>query len=130
MEFDGDTPIVNYYQDWDLNLAAGTWRKFDPSRNLVAGKPVTASSEEDTNVAKHVTEPKSYADYVSNYWEGAAADPQWIRVDLGAPTQINRVILKWNLAAAKKFQIQTSVDGDNWTDVYSTSQGSSNTVTD
>jgi hypothetical protein len=130
MEFDGDTPIVNYYQDWELNLAAGTWRKFDPSRNLVAGKPVTASSEEGTNVAKHVTESKSYADYVSTYWESAAADPQWIRVDLGAPTQINRVILKWNVSAAKKFQIQTSVDGDNWTDVYSTSQGSSNTVTD
>ena len=71
MEFDGDMPIVNYYQDWELNLAAGTWRKFDPSRNLVAGKPVTASSDEGTNVAKHVTEPKSYADYFSSYWESA-----------------------------------------------------------
>src|SRR4029079_1508390 len=68
MEFDGDTPIVNYYQDWDLNLAAGTWRKIDPSRNLASGKPLTASSEEGTNVVKHVTEAKSYADYVSTYW--------------------------------------------------------------
>jgi F5/8 type C domain len=38
--------------------------------------------------------------------------------------------LKWNLSAAKVFKIQTSSDGENWTDVYSTSQGSSNIVTD
>ena len=130
MEFDGDTPIVNYCQDWELNLAAGKWRKVDPARNLAAGKPVTASSEEGTNVAKHVTEAKTYADYVNTYWDSAASDPQWICVDLGAPTQFNRVILKWNLSAAKVFKIQTSIDGENWTDVYSTSQGSSNSVTD
>ena len=84
MEFDGDTPIVNYYQDWEVNVAAGTWRKFDPSRNLGAGRPVTASSEEGANVAQHVTDPKTYEDYVNTRWESAASDPQWISPGSGS----------------------------------------------
>lgn len=130
MDFDGDTPIVNYYQDWDLNLAAGTWRKFDPSRDLAAGKPVTASSEDGTNSAAHVTESKTWTDYANTHWQSAATDPQWIMVDLGSPTEINRVILKWGAAAAKSFKIQASTDATTWTDVYSTTQGSSSSITD
>ena len=55
MEFEGETPIVHYYQSWELNAATGGWRKFDPSRNLAAGKPVTASSEVGMHLAKNVT---------------------------------------------------------------------------
>ena len=44
LEFDGDMPIMNYYQDWDINLTTGTWRKFDPARNLALNKTATASS--------------------------------------------------------------------------------------
>jgi hypothetical protein len=130
MEFDGDTPIVNYQQDWEVNLATGTWRKFEPSRNLAADKQATASSEVGTNVAQHVTASKTYEDYANTHWDSAGSDPQWISVDLGAAQQINRVILKWNAAAAKEFKIQTSTDGENWMDAYSTSHGSSSTVTD
>jgi len=130
MEFDGDTPILNYYQDWELNLAAGKWRKFDASRNFAAGKPATASSEQGTNVAKHVTDPKTSEDYVNVNWESADGDPQWISVDLGAVKEINRVILKWGAIAAKVFKIQTSTDDQNWTDVFSTSSGSSSMVGD
>ena len=108
----------------------GTWRKLDYSRNLAAGKPVTASSEEGTNIAKCVTDPKTYEDYVNAHWDCAASESQWICVDLGAATEVNRVILKWNAAAAKEFKLQTSTDGDNWTDAFSTSQGSSSMVTD
>ncbi|MBN1360222.1 MAG: discoidin domain-containing protein [Sedimentisphaerales bacterium] len=130
MEFDGDTPILNYYQDWEINLSAGTWREFDPSRNLAAGKAVTASSESGSNVAQHVTDRKTYEDYVNTYWQSADDDAQWIMVDLEKPTEINRVILKWNANAAKDFKVQTSTDATNWTDVFSTNLGASNTVTD
>jgi hypothetical protein len=130
VEFEGDTPTVNYYQDWDLNVAAGTWRKFDPKRNLAAGKLVTASSENGVSVAKHATESKTFEDYAGTYWESGEGDSQWLRVDLQAPTAINRVILKWNVTAAKDFKIQTSTDGEKWDDVYSTTQGSASTITD
>jgi hypothetical protein len=130
MEFDGDTPVVNYNQDWDLDLSAGTWRKIDVSRNLAAGKTVTASSDDGANLAKNVTAPKTYQDYVNIHWDSAPGDQQWIMVDLGAPTDINRVILKWNTNAAKTFKIQTSTDATTWTDVFSTTQGASYSVTD
>jgi len=130
MDFDGDTPIVNYYQDWDLNLTTGTWRKFDPSRDLAMGKPATASSEDGANAAAHATQSKNWENYVNTYWQSAAADPQWIMVDLGSPTETNRVILKWGANAAKSFKIQTSTDAAIWTDVYSTTQGSSSLITD
>jgi hypothetical protein len=131
MEFDGDDPHLNYYQDWELNPAAGAWRKFDPARNLAAGKPVTASSDDGKNLAKNVTAPKTYADYVNLHWDSATSgDTQWIAVDLGTPTDINRVILKWNTNAAKDFKIQTSLDNTAWKDVFSTDKGSSYSVTD
>jgi hypothetical protein len=51
-------------------------------------------------------------------------------VDLGAPTQVDRVILKWYLDYAKAFEIQVSVDGTTWTPVYTTTIGASYSVTD
>ncbi|MFD6415926.1 discoidin domain-containing protein [Streptomyces sp. NPDC060194] len=50
-------------------------------------------------------------------------DPGWISVDLGATAQISRVVLQWDPAYAKSFQIQTSPDNVNWTPIYSTSAG-------
>ena len=130
MEFDGDVPTVNYQQDWDLNLAAGTWRKFDPARNLAAGKTATASSDDGTHAAGQATAPKTYQDYINTRWNSGPADAQWLMVDLGKATDINRVILKWGTNAAKSFKVQTSTDGTAWTDVFSTALGSSYSVTD
>ncbi|MFD6889661.1 discoidin domain-containing protein [Streptomyces sp. NPDC059957] len=50
-------------------------------------------------------------------------DPGWISVDLGAPAQIHKVVLQWDPAYAKSFQIQVSPDGNAWTPVYSTTAG-------
>jgi hypothetical protein len=129
-EFDGDTPTVNYYQDWDINLATGAWRKFDPARNLALGKSVTASSAEAPNAAANVTAATTYQNYTDYRWESDASDPQWIMVDLGAPKEINRVILKWHANAARDFKIQTSTDASAWTDVFTTTVGSPLSVTD
>ena len=129
-EFDGDTPTVNYYQDWDINLTTGGWRKFDPARNLALNRTATASSAVAPNVAANVTAPTTYQNYVRTRWESAAGDPQWIMVDLGTSQEINRVILKWHWNAAKEFKIQTSTDGAAWSDVFSTTQGGAYTVTD
>ncbi|MDR7273927.1 DUF1996 domain-containing protein [Catenuloplanes atrovinosus] len=51
-------------------------------------------------------------------WSSAAADPQWLRVDLGASATISRVALSWEAAYARGFQIQTSADGNTWTTVH------------
>ncbi len=128
LEFNGTDPVANY-QDWDLNVKAGTWRKFDPAR-LAAKKTATASSVSGNNIANNVTDVTTWENYMTTRWESAPSDPQWITVDLDEAKEINRVILKWDNVAAKQFKIQVSTDNANWTDVFSTNIGGSYTVTD
>src|ERR1041384_362388 len=84
----------------------------------------------------NVTAPKTYENYINIHWDSAPdtdpanPTPQWITVDLGRATDINRVILKWNTSAAKNFKIQGSRDNAGWTDLFSTELGSSYSVTD
>jgi len=124
-------PTANYYQDWDLNVAAGTWRQFDrTTRDLALGKTATASSESSGNPAASVTKATTYQNYTATRWESTASDPQTIMVDLGSAVQINRVILKWYSDYGKAFKIQVSADSTTWTDVFSTTVGASYSVTD
>jgi len=128
--FDGDEPKLNYYQDWELNLQTGEWRPFDPARNLAAGKSAAASSSVNGNLAGNVTDTTTYENYASTFWESDLSDSQWISIDLGKPTEVNRVILKWGTQAAKSFKIQVSLDNATWKEVFDTTIGSSYTVTD
>ena len=132
MEFDAaGLPTMNYYQDWDLNVTAGTWRAFDrTSRDLALGKTATASSATAANPASAVTMATTYQNYTATRWESTASDPQWIMVDLGSAVEIDRVILKWYTDYGKSFKIQVSTDSTTWTDMYSTTTGASYSVTD
>lgn len=56
-------------------------------------------------------------------WAAGAGDPQWISVDLGSSYTVDRVVLRWEAAFAKSYQIQVSSDGTKWKDVYSTTSG-------
>jgi hypothetical protein len=49
--------------------------------------------------------------------------PQWIYVDLGSSVTINRVVLRWETAYGKAYQVQVSNDAVNWTSIYSTANG-------
>ncbi|MEO5875467.1 MAG: DUF1996 domain-containing protein [Streptosporangiaceae bacterium] len=53
-------------------------------------------------------------------WSSAAADPQWLQVDLGSSVSFNQVVLTWEAAYATAFQIQTSANGTSWTTVHTT----------
>ena len=123
-------PSMRYYQDWDFNPARGTWRTFDPTRDLARGKTATASSASGTNTAASVTTTTTSKDYSATRWQSAAGDPQWIMVDLGAPTEIDRVILKWHFNYGRAFSIQVSTDAMSWMPVYTTTKGTSYSVTD
>ncbi|HEU0237899.1 MAG TPA: discoidin domain-containing protein [Micromonosporaceae bacterium] len=86
---------------------------------LSQGHPATASSLENA------TFPASNAvdGNTGTRWSSAFSDPQWLQVDLGATHSISRVVLNWEAAYGKAFQIQTSNDGTNWTTIFSTSTG-------
>ncbi len=52
-----------------------------------------------------------------------ASDPQWIALDLGIPREIGRVVLNWEAAYAVSYRLETSSDGENWSQVYATDAG-------
>ncbi|MEV4070254.1 DUF1996 domain-containing protein [Nonomuraea fuscirosea] len=86
---------------------------------LSQGRPATASSVEGTGYSAGAAVDGS----TTTRWSSAVADPQWLRVDLGAPAAISRVVLIWENAYATAFRIQTSNDGTSWTDAYATTTG-------
>lgn len=125
-----DSVVVNYYQDWEVDPDRGIWRPFDYGRNLARNKPVSASSEVDDNSADNVTDSSTWRNYIDTKWTSEASDPQWIMVDLGSEMPIDRVILKWDTLYAKSFKIQVATDTAAWTDVFSTNNAGSRSVTD
>ncbi len=92
---------------------------------LSQGRPVTASSVESGAY------PASAAvdGDTGTRWSSAFSDPQWIQVDLGSTASISQVVLNWETAYGKSFQIQVSDDASNWTSIYSTTTGTGGTQT-
>ncbi|MBN1410421.1 MAG: discoidin domain-containing protein [Spirochaetales bacterium] len=90
------------------------------SGNLALNKPALSSSDESAGLAVNY----AFDGDTGTRWASAFSDPQWIHVDLGAVYGISRVVLRWETACARSFEIQVSPDGNAWTSVYSTSSGS------
>lgn len=88
-------------------------------KNIALNKPVTASTVEDSNkAASYAVDGNS-----STRWSSQYEDHQWINVDLGTASTIHSVMLHWEVAYGKSYEIQTSIDNSQWTTVYSTTNG-------
>ena len=92
---------------------------------LSQGRPATASSQEgtDTGAAKAVDGDNG------TRWSSQFSDPQWLQVDLGATATISQVVLQWEGAYGRAFQIQTSGNGSAWTTIHTTTAGTGGTQT-
>jgi hypothetical protein len=87
--------------------------------NLALRKTAVASSlESDSWPASDAVDGD-----LGTRWSSGWADPQWIRVDLGALWQVSDVRLAWEHAYAVKYHVDISVDGKKWTTVYKTAAG-------
>ena len=80
---------------------------------LSAGRPATASSTESAAF------PASNAvdGNLGTRWSSAFSDPQWLQVDLGGTATLSSVVLDWETAYARTFNLQVSADGSAWTTV-------------
>jgi beta-glucanase (GH16 family) len=88
--------------------------------NLALNRPVSVSSSENATAFP----PAATVDgNTSTRWSSAFSDPQWIQVDLGATRSISRVVLRWEAAYGKAYQIQVSNDASAWTSLFSTTTG-------
>ena len=87
--------------------------------NLALYKAATASSLENASYPA----TNAFDGNLNTRWSSAFSDPQWIYVDLGATYNISEVVLYWEAAYGKSYQIQVSSDATNWTTIYSTTTG-------
>jgi hypothetical protein len=93
---------------------------------LSQGKPVTASSTENAAFPAAAAVDGN----PGTRWSSAAADPQWIQVDLGATATVTQVALQWETAFARSFQVQTAAAATGpYTTVFSTTTGTGGTQT-
>ena len=93
--------------------------------NLALHQPTTASSVQGPSwPASNATDGN-----LTTRWSSAFSDPQWLEVDLGSTQPICQVVIHWETAYAKAFQIQTSNDNTTWTTIYSTTTGTGGTQT-
>ncbi len=89
------------------------------SVDLALGKTAVASSTEDSSLpAANGTDGDFYS-----RWSSLFSDDQWIYVDLGSVCTINRVVLRWEVAYGRSYQLQVSNDASTWSTVYSTTTG-------
>jgi fibronectin type 3 domain-containing protein len=128
-----DTAVTNgtkyYYTVTASNTAGASLKSNEASATptgsggsgglLSQGQPATASSVQGAGYAAS----NAVDGNLGTRWSSASSDPQWLQVDLGATHTINQIVLNWENAYAKAFQIQTSTDGTTWTTIYSTTTG-------
>ncbi|WP_256984093.1 discoidin domain-containing protein [Streptomyces sp. XY006] len=91
---------------------------------LSQGRPATASSQEGDGYA-----PSAAVDgnLTGTRWASRWSDPQWIQVDLGQRSDLSRVVLTWEGAYGRSYQIQASDDGTDWTTLKTVTGGDGGT---
>jgi hypothetical protein len=90
-----------------------------PSPNLALNRPAASSSNENASFTSNF----AFDGNGGTRWSSAFSDPQWVQVDLGSSRAINRVVLRWEAAFGRAYQIQTSNDGTTWTTIHTTTNG-------
>lgn len=99
----------------------------DNIANLALGKAASASSQQCSTILWWTTcnyPPGQAVDGdMGTRWSSNWDDNESITVDLGAVQSVGRVVLNWEAAYGKAYDIDVSSDGQNWTKVYSTAAG-------
>jgi len=91
---------------------------------LSQDRPVTASSAENPAV----TPARAAVDGdPTTRWASARTDTEWIQVDLGRSSAVTQVLLEWEAAYGRAFDVQVSEDATTWTTVARVTDGTGGT---
>jgi len=91
---------------------------------LSQGKPVATSTIEKSSLSG---EKAVDGDSTTRWASAVSADQQWLRVDLGQPSSVHRVKLAWEAAYAKKYRLEISDDGVQFTTIATVDNGDGKT---
>lgn len=88
--------------------------------NVALGKFVTASGTEGAQYSEsNLTDNSTTTRWSSNFSNDA-----WFIINLGATYRINQLVLNWEAAFGKQYDILVSTDGTNYTSIYKQTNGS------
>jgi hypothetical protein len=116
------------YSLWEFKVygsTGGTNPGTCGTTNAAQGRTATASSQENTDVGA----ARAVDGSATTRWSSQFSDPQWLQVDLGSTQSVCQVVLQWEGAYGRAFQIQTSDNASTWTTIYSTTAGTGGTQT-
>lgn len=118
--------LQNSYTFNDVQGAHSIAATFGPSAaaaNLALNRPVTSSGDENGGTpVTNAVDGDATTRWSSNFDDGA-----WMVVDMGSVQTFDRVVLQWENAYGKAYQIQSSNDGQKWTTVYTQNAGTGGT---
>jgi PKD repeat protein len=86
--------------------------------NLAFWGRATASSFESEGYSAGLTIDEN----PSSRWSSEYSDDQWLMIEMDSVYDINRVVIQWENAYGRSYTLQTSPDGETWTDVYNEDQ--------
>ena len=94
--------------------------------NIALGKPATASSESNAQQKAAA----AFDGEMSTRWGADQPADSWLQVDLGDTYDVFKVAIEWEASYAKGYKLQTSSDGETWTDAFTetASDGGSDVV--
>ncbi|MFD8151433.1 discoidin domain-containing protein [Streptomyces sp. NPDC059720] len=102
---------------WDTDRAAAA--------HAVNPAAVTASGSENPDTAPG----RAFDGNGSTRWSSDFADNAWIRVDLGSTIRVDRVVLDWEAAYGKRYVLESSRNGTDWTPFFTETAGTGGSVT-
>ncbi len=91
--------------------------------NVALHKTTTASSFQESYGDCPCTPDLATDGRTDTRWASDWSDPQWIQVDLGAPTAFRTLQLVWDPAYAKAYEVRVSDNGTDWRTVHTTTSG-------
>ncbi len=109
-----DTAGVTLLREWILAIDASVYE------DRALGQPAVASSLEGAEFAAAAAVD---GDNATRWASAPGHDPEWIYVDLGRDFFVNHVILNWEAAYGKGYQIEVSADAKIWQTVFSETAG-------
>ncbi len=80
-------------------------------KNLALNSLITASSVSEGLIPQNAIDGDT-----ATRWSSEAKDDEWIILDLRQQYNIDRIVIKWEVAFASEYKIQVSDDGNTWND--------------
>ncbi|WP_243350253.1 glycoside hydrolase family 3 N-terminal domain-containing protein [Parabacteroides sp. FAFU027] len=111
--------------EWDIsnNVFTRDFEIFDPGvnsevTNLAYLKNVTTSSVNGKYYCSQLVDGD-----LSTRWDSKRTDDEWAMVDLEAIGEVEKINLYWEASFAKKYVIEKSLDGQDWTTLKNITAG-------